>query len=311
MARTIFITGANGFIGQKIIQYWISINPSDRIIALSRGDNRMVHRTGCEYCSVDLVDPSSVKKVFSRFKPDIVIHCAAISHVDQCEKDKDLCHQINVQSVKWIKNACQQQNVFLLLLSTDFVFDGLEGPYGEGANRKPINEYGRSKLLAEKLLEESPELTWAIVRTVLVYGKVEGQTRSNFVVWVKQQLEQGKPINVTSNQWRTPTLVDDLVSGCYSIVNQQEVGIFHLSGEELLTPYEMAVKIANYFNYDSNLITPVDSGYFQEVGERPAKTGLLIDKAKEVLNYKPHSFIEGLKFLEMDSRKVEIKRCGD
>jgi dTDP-4-dehydrorhamnose reductase len=123
-------------------------------------------------------------------------------------------------------------------------------------------------------------------------------SRSNIVLWVKKSLEEGKTINVVDDQWRTPTLAEDLALGCWLIAKKKKEGIFHISGEEMMSPYEIAVRTARFFSLDESLIKRTDSTQFKQPARRPLKTGFNIDKAKNELGYKPHTFEEGLSLLQ-------------
>jgi dTDP-4-dehydrorhamnose reductase len=192
--------------------------------------------------------------------------------------------------------ACRIFDTHLVHLSTDFIFDGEAGPYSEEAFPNPINYYGRTKLEAENLIKGSG-IKWTIVRTVLVYGIANDMSRSNIILWVKKSLEEGKTIKVVNDQWRTPTLAEDLAAGCILIVKKRELGIFNISGKDFLTPFEMAIQTADYFGLDKSLITEVDSTIFTQPAKRPPRTGFVIDKAKKVLGYNPKSFTEGIAIL--------------
>ncbi|MEQ8243946.1 sugar nucleotide-binding protein, partial [Fulvivirga sp.] len=178
----------------------------------------------------------------------------------------------------------------------DFIFDGSHGPLTEEEAPNPISYYGESKLAAEKLVIES-KIKWSIARTVLVYGIAHDMSRSNIVLWVKNSLEAGKAINVVNDQWRTPTLAEDLAMGCYLIASQSATGIYNISGEELMTPYDIAIKTAEYFQLNKSLISETDGSKFSQPAKRPPKTGFIIDKAKTKLGYSPKSFEEGLRVL--------------
>ncbi|MDW8288421.1 MAG: sugar nucleotide-binding protein, partial [Flammeovirgaceae bacterium] len=157
----------------------------------------------------------------------------------------------------------------------------------------PINFYGETKWEAEKIIRNS-KTPWAIVRTCLVYGTNFQLTRSNIVLWVINNLRQRNPIRVVVDQWRTPTLVEDLAEGCLTILKRQAKGIFHLAGKDFLRPYDLAHLTAQIFDLDATLISPTDASQFKEIGKRPLKTGLDISKAKAELDYSPRSVVEGL-----------------
>jgi dTDP-4-dehydrorhamnose reductase len=119
-------------------------------------------------------------------------------------------------------------------------------------------------------------------------------SRSNIILWVKKSLEDKKTIQVVDDQWRTPTLAEDLAMGCYLIVKYEAQGIFNISGKDLLTPYQMALQTADYFHLDTSFIKQADSSTFTQPARRPLKTGFIIDKARKELNYNPCSFVEGI-----------------
>lgn len=288
----ILITGANGLLGQKLVEL-IGQNSNYELIATARGANRLKNEGQYKYLEMDITNQLQVNQVMAAEKPQVVIHTAAMTNVDQCESEKELCWAMNVSAVDYLKTACQTHNIFLIHVSTDFIFDGLAGPYDENANASPLSYYGESKLAAENILLNST-IKYAIARTVLVYGITNDMSRTNIILWVKKSLEDGKTINVVTDQYRTPTLAEDLATGCFLMAQKQISGIFNISGKDFLTPYEMAVKTANYFALDKALIKMANSSTFSQPAKRPAKTGFIIDKAIALLGYKPHSFDEGI-----------------
>ena len=159
-------------------------------------------------------------------------------------------------------------------------------------HRCPVN-YGSTKLVAEKEVMESG-LDWAIARTVLVYGVAPTTGRSNIISFIKQNIEQGKTVRMVTDQWRTPTFVDDLATGIVLIIDKKEKGIFNISGEEGMTPFEIGIATAKYFNIDENLVQPALSPDIKQPAQRPARTGFDISKAKKELGFKPHTFQQGL-----------------
>jgi dTDP-4-dehydrorhamnose reductase len=291
----ILITGANGLLGQKLV-HLICTTTSDNLLATGRGDNRNPASDRYTYRPMDITDRASIDAAMDDYQPDVVINTAAMTNVDECEQKKTECWQMNVSAVENLISACERTRAFLLHLSTDFIFDGLAGPYTEEGEANPVSYYGDSKLAAERLLQAS-NINWAIARTVLVYGIAHDMSRSNIILWVKKSLEEGKTINVVNDQWRTPTLAEDLAQGCYLIAKHKAKGVFNISGKDLLTPYEMAIQTANYFGLDKSLINETDGSKFTQIAKRPARTGFILAKAEKVLGYKPVSFTEGIGIL--------------
>ena len=292
MKKTILITGANGLLGQKLVELLVQESTVD-LIATAKGENRLPNSAGYRYVSLDITNSGEVKTIFDTYQPHVVIHTAAMTNVDTCETDQTGCELLNVTAVAYLIEACQKHNTFLCHLSTDFIFDGADGPYTEEAKPNPISVYGASKLRAEKLLEAS-SIRWAIARTVLVFGIVSDMSRTNIILWVKKSLEEGKQINVVTDQFRTPTLAEDLAMGCWLIAQKEAKGIFNISGSDFLTPYEMAIKTANFYGLPVELIQQADSSTFSQPAKRPPRTGFILDKARRELGYQPRTFDEGI-----------------
>ncbi len=290
----ILITGANGLLGQKLSALLLSDKTVTTV--LTARERLVFPAQGGEFRTMDITDAKAVKNVIADVKPDVVINTAAMTLVDQCETQQDLCWKNNVTAVENLIEACRAQKTRLIHVSTDFIFDGSHGPLDESAQPNPVNFYGKSKAAAEKLLIDS-EINWAILRTVLVFGITNDLSRSNIVLWVKENLEKGKSIKVVNDQWRTPTLAEDLAMGCYLAAKKNARGIYHISGKDFMTPFDIAIATAEFFNLDKSLIVPADSTTFTQPAKRPAKTGFIIDKAKSELGYEPHSFKEGLAVL--------------
>ncbi|GGZ33940.1 NAD(P)-dependent oxidoreductase [Echinicola pacifica] len=292
----ILVTGANGLLGQKLIKRLLEQQQYE-IIATGRGACRLPESwKGYTYASMDITDESAVMEVFGKYAPKLVIHGAAMTNVDQCETEREDCYAQNVRAVSHILNGCEAQGAYLVHVSTDFIFDGAEGPYDEQAVPNPINYYGETKLQAEKLILDS-RVKAGIARTVLVYGISHDMSRSNIVLWVKDSIEKGKTLQLVDDQLRTPTLAEDLAEGCLLMAANQAEGIYNISGEEVLTPYEMAMQTVDFFKLDKTKITKTDSTAFQQTAKRPLKTGFIIQKAKDQLNYKPKSFKKGIEIL--------------
>ncbi len=293
--QRILITGANGLLGQKLIQYYQEVSDVE-VIATGVQESRLGDGD-YTYHTMDITSQKEVDEVISKSKPDVIINTAALTQVDQCETDRELCWSLNVTAVGHLIESSQKNGCFLIHLSTDFIFDGEAGPYKEDDVPRPISYYGESKLASERLLEES-DIHYAIVRTQLVYGIVPNLGRSNIILWVKKSLEEAKQIKVVNDQWRTPTLAEDLAKGCALIAEKRAAGVFHISGEELLTPYDMAMATCEFFDLDKSLIEEVDGSTFQQTAKRPPKTGFILNKAKHELGFQPMSFKSGISVLK-------------
>ena len=293
--KRFLITGANGLLGQKLVGLLAQQADVD-LIATARGENRLPISASYTYRQMDITDRQQIFDVITDVRPDAVIHGAAMTDVDKCELDKEACWAQNVTATESIVVACEATGAFLCHVSTDFIFDGKDGPYNEEAEGNPISFYGWSKYAAERVVMSS-SLQWAIARTVLVYGIAHDMSRSNIILWVKKSLEDGKIIKVVTDQFRSPTLAEDLATGCALIAKRQATGIFNISGKEVLTPHEMAIQTADYFGLDKSLITEATAATFTQTARRPPRTGFIIDKAQRELGYEPRSFLEGIAVL--------------
>jgi dTDP-4-dehydrorhamnose reductase len=272
----VLVTGANGLLGRKLTSL-LRQQDGAELLAATRA-------------TLDVTKADEVNAAIKNFRPTVVINAAAMTQVDQCEQQHEECWKQNVGSVKNLVDACSGK-AHLIHVSTDFVFNGKEGPLDETADPDPINFYGESKLEGERIVLES-KIDAAIVRTVLVYGVTTDMSRSNIVLWVKKSLEEKKPIKVVSDQFRTPTLAEDLAMGCWLAARKKATGIYHISGYEMMTPYDIAIKTADCFGLDKTLISSVTN--FIQPARRPLKTGFVIEKARRELGYEPHSVGEGL-----------------
>jgi dTDP-4-dehydrorhamnose reductase len=291
----ILVTGSNGLLGQKL-SVLLQRTPGIELIATARQQSA-IPLTNAQFEILDICDAKAVENVISRIKPELIINTAAITLVDKCELEREACRIANVTSVENLIRSCEKLDIHLIHLSTDFIFDGSHGPLDESATPNPVNYYGECKWEAEKRVMSS-KLSWCIVRTVLVYGITADMSRSNIVLWVKNSLEAKKTIQVVNDQFRTPTLAEDLAMGCYLAATRKATGIYHISGKDFLSPYQIAIKTAEFFRLDTTLIQPVDSTTFTQPAKRPLITGFVIDKARKDLGYEPRSFDEGLEVLE-------------
>lgn len=290
----VLVTGANGLLGQKLSKLLAGDKHITPVLTVRK--QSALPPAGVELHLMDITDADAVQATFSQHRPDVIVHTAAMTMVDQCELQRESCWQTNVTATEHLLRAAEAINAHFIYVSTDFVFDGSHGPLDESAQPKPVNFYGESKLAAEELVKNS-RTTWAIIRTVLVFGITEDMSRSNIVLWVKENLEKGKAIKVVNDQWRTPTLAEDLANGCYLAAKKKASGIFHVSGKDFMTPYDIAIQAAEYFGLDKTLISPTNASEFTQPSRRPAKTGFIIEKARKELGYEPHSFREGLDVL--------------
>ncbi len=246
---------------------------------------------------MDIAVKAEVDAVFEEARPNVVIHAAAMTNVDACELDPASCRLHNVTATEHLVQAAERHNSHFIFLSTDFIFDGGNGPYREEDEPAPLSIYGQSKLDGEHIVQQSGLERWAIARTIIVYGVAKGLSRGNVVLWAKNALEKGEPIKVVNDQWRMPTLAEDLADGCIRIAKRGATGIYHLSGPDGMTILELVQRTGVFFGLPTGTVSPVTSASLGQPAKRPPVTGFVLDKARRELGYAPHGFEAGLAVL--------------
>ncbi len=288
----ILVTGCNGLLGNRLIEF-LRARTDVELIATSLGPNRHIQLEGYHYVPMDVMSEHQVLEVCGRYRPDAIIHTAALTQVDMAEQQPLRCRRLNVGAVANMVGVCARFGIHLVHLSTDFVFDGLSGPYSETDPVSPISVYGRSKAAAELLLKDS-EISWAVVRTILVYGHEVPAGRSNIVSWAVKLLQSGDEVRVVNDQIRMPTFVGDLAQACVEIAMKRERGIFHISGQDEVSIVELVGRVAQHLGLSMEKVQPVSSSDLPGAELRPRRTGFLLDKARSKINYYPIPLDQGL-----------------
>ena len=291
----ILITGSNGLLGQKIVGQLVRSNIE--FLATSAGGNRNTNCPDSCYRSMDISNAAQVKSVIQFFSPDYVIHTAAITNVDYCEQNPEECYKINVEGTKILFEAIKEKNAHLSLLSTDFVFDGVIGNYVESDEPNPLSIYATSKHEAEKLLTSSDYINWSIVRTIIVFGEGDNLSRSNIVLWAREALRKGDSLKIIDDQFRSPTWADDLAWACIRICKLNKKGIYHISGPERMSIFDLVMRIGRYYNLDCSSVEKTTSESLNQAAKRPPITGFDLTKAKNDLGYDPKTLEESLLLL--------------
>lgn len=295
MNSKILVTGANGLVGQHLVQ--MLLENGFPVIATGKGPARFdIDRSALQYINADICDPFALQTIIEQEKPEIIIHSAAMSQVDDCELRQNEAHSVNVEATARLLLDAEEHSRFFIFLSTDFVFDGQKGNYLEDDDVNPVNWYGHTKLEAEAIVQTAT-IPWAIVRTCLVYGNAPANGRNTILSMIRNNLQQGQHFKLVDDQWRTPTYVKDLVKGILLIIDQRATGIWHISGEEGFTPYQLGVSIARKGGWNPELIERVTASTFTQAGKRPVKTGFDITKARKELGYEPRSLDAALREL--------------
>ncbi len=292
----ILITGSNGLLGQKLL-YKLRVDDAVELIATSKGANRFSIKDGYTYHSLDITNKTTINELIDAQKPDVVINTAAMTNVDLCEEEKAACDALNVNAVQYLADACSRIDAHLIHISTDFIFDGENGPYKEEDEPNPLSYYGFSKLKSEQLLY-THKVKWSILRTIIVFGVGENLSKGNIVLWAKGALEKAEPLNIIDDQFRAPTLAEDLADACILAAKKKAYGIYHASGKDIMSIYEIVERIAKYYGNTTENLNRISTETLNQKAGRPPRTGFILDKAEEVLGYNPHSFEECLAIID-------------
>ena len=289
--KKIAITGSNGLLGQTLVKLLLSTKEYE-VHGLSRGDNRS-GRNDFEYHPIDITDNESLRSCLLEIQPDVIVNTAAMTNVDTCEDQKEACDLLNIKAVEYLATIAKEIHAHLIHLSTDFIFDGIQGYYKESDTPNPLSHYGLSKVKSEEVVVNSG-IEYTILRTILVYGYVPNLGRNNIVLWVKEMLENNKEITIVNDQFRMPTYVEDLAMACKISLDTKALGTFNISSNQLLSVYEIAQEVANAFELDKSLIKPISTATLNQKAPRPPKTGFDLSKTNQGLNFYPKSFQEDL-----------------
>jgi len=292
LPKKILITGSNGLLGQKLA--FLFYQSEQYELLLTSKQIQSVYGKSLPYKKVDITSKQELAIIVKEFAPDVVINAAAMTDVDKCELEKEKAWLANVSSIEHIVEVTNP-STHIIHFSTDYIFDGREGPYSEAAIPNPISYYGKTKLASENILYGSTR-KFTILRTIVLYG-TGINVKHNFALWLIQSLQQKKQIRVVTDQLGNPTLVDDLAYACLKVVELQREGLYHIAGKEIVNRYHFAIKLAELFHFDSNLITPIETSELKQNAPRPLRSGLITLKSETQLNLNLSGVEKGLKTL--------------
>lgn len=290
----IFITGANGLLGQAVTS--IFTRETGWELICSSIEDKSFLDYGTKYEQLDITNKDEVKRVINLHRPDIIINCAAYTNVDGCESDRELCWKLNVDGVKNLIIAARKEDCRIIHVSTDYVFDGKNGPYTEDDTPDPISFYGRSKLAAENALTTS-EVRHAIVRTMVLFG-IGVNIKPNFALWMIDKLRAGEKINIVDDQVGNATMIDDLAWGILKLAEKNLTGIFNIAGSDILSRYDFALKICEVFGFNKDLVHRIKTKDLNQPAPRPLNSGLVTLKAETQLGIKLMDSLESIRLLK-------------
>ena len=280
------VTGSSGLVGSQVVKDLVEQN---YIVHSCYHNEKPLYGIPM---ILDLTDNEKIIQKIQEIKPDVIIHLAAMTNVDLCETEKELSLQINSKATKILAKQAAKQNAFFIYMSTDYIFDGIDGMKKENDLPNPLGFYGRSKLEGESILKKLTS-NWCIVRTSTPFG-IHPKKKS-FPLWVKENLELKKEIPVLADQFTSPTFVPNLSKMLIEVATRQITGIIHLAGATRISRYELSKMIAENFNFDKTLLKPTTIDEMKWNGIRPKDSSLDVSKATKILNEKPQTIEQSLK----------------
>jgi dTDP-4-dehydrorhamnose reductase len=227
------------------------------------------------------------------FKPDAIVHAAALTDVDRCEREQDLANAVNCEATKAIAKCANDLGAFFIYVSTDYVFDGKRGMYSEDDAPRPVNFYGYTKLRGEQSVREILS-EYLIVRTSVIYGSTPSSGKVNFALWVLNALKEGKPVSVTVDQFVSPTLNTNLAEMMLECLERRLAGTIHLAGATRLSRFDFASELCREWSLNPSLINPVEMNKMKWFAPRPRDSSLDVAKAAGILKSAPSTITESL-----------------
>jgi len=268
------IIGASGFVGSEIYN---QLKAKEKPLKGTFYSNIKP-----ELYKLNMGSQEEVKLAFEKFKPRNIYMPAFISSVDYCESN-DKPNEINKTGVTNVVKMCKKFNSKLIFYSSDYIFDGLSGPYFETDKPNPINRYGHTKLLCENLVKQLQN--YLIIRTTVVYGY--NPESKNFLMTLTKDLKNQVRKVIPNDQIGSPTHIKDLAAISIKLVEENKNGIYNIVGPDLCSRYVFALKIARSFGLNENLIKPISTEQLKQQAKRPLRAGLLIDKIRIDINANP------------------------
>jgi dTDP-4-dehydrorhamnose reductase len=291
----VLLIGAGGLLGARVFDE-----------AMRRGfDVYAAYKTRPtegKFLQLDITDKKAVFETIREVGPEVIINTAAFTDVDACEVEKETALKVNGEAVGYLAEASTQTGTYLLHVSTDYVFDGDKGMYREQDTPSPVNFYGYSKLLGEKIVKDLAD-DWCIVRTSALYGWGR-ESRPNFATWVINGLRSRRALKIVTDQYVSPTFNTELAGLLMEIAERKITGILHVAGAERATRYQMALKISEVFGLGKDLLQPVTSNSLNWKARRPKDSSLNIEKVTNKLGINTLNLTQALSQM----REEELKR---
>lgn len=270
----VFISGASGLVGSNCLKHFTEEGHEVVGTYFSYPTKNTVY-----FNTLDLNDEKNFH--IENFKPDIIVHCGALTHVDYCEDHQEESYEKTVVSTKNLILLAEQLNARLVYISTDYVFDGAEGPYMEYAEVNPLSVYAKHKLEGELLVLKSSDKN-LVLRVTNVYGNEE--RNKNFVSRIIGQCLNAQKLilKLPQDQYATPVNAWDIARAMCLLLKDEHAGIFHIASTDWMNRVELALNVLKYFPVAEYDLIPVTTEIMNQPAARPLRGGLLKSKFSEL-----------------------------
>ena len=290
--KTVLFTGATGLLGR----YFFKSPPASYKLVGTYNKNSSIKNK--DFFKLDITNKNEVLSLFKKVSPDIVIHAASLGNIDYCEAHKKEAEDVNVKGTDNVLYACRKIGAKIIFTSSNAVYDGEKPPYSENSPTNPLDVYGKTKVKGEKLVEKSG-VPFVILRLMTMYGWPEKGGRGNPAVWVIGEVKNKRKINVVSDIYNNHLYAGQAADAVWKVIKgNRKNEIYNIAGEDCVSRFELALKVAEVFKLDVPLITPVKSNFFKSIAKRPRNTCFNTSKAQKELKYKPLNIMSGLKLMK-------------
>ena len=285
----ILITGAFGQLGRALYK---TLSSSHKVTLTGK-----VLPKNAIGLKMDIQDKLNIQQIIELVRPEIIINLAALTNVDECEKNIAFAREVNIGG---IINLCDCFNGKIIQISTDYVFNGEKGPYVEDDKVSPISVYGKTKLDAERIvMNNNPNNL--VLRTNVLYDYIN-HTNASFLNWIINSLKNDNPIKVVTDQINNPTWTYSFSDIINISIAKELNGLFHWGDADFLSRFDFAVKIADKFSLNKTLISPITTEQLKQYAKRPLKSGLINSKISERLGVIPPKVDDCLNMIIKNSR---------
>lgn len=277
--KKLFITGGSGFVGTHLTGLAVQNYEVYSVYSQNLPGNQQA-----ALIQVDLTDKDQIQSALNQIKPDVIIHTAAISKPDLCEKFREMTEQVNILATVILATWAKKNNARFIFTSSDMVFDGKSRNYHESDLPNPISYYGETKALAERKLLKM-DFNCVVARVALVYGIGEFH-HENFFHTMVNNLIKGQKVNLFHDQFRTPIYVENLAEAMLDLAENNFTGVIHIGGSERISRWDFGLKTCDILDLPREMLQRGSMFDFPSAASRPQDVSMCTDLAKKVLKVK-------------------------